>query len=105
MAENLEFDDNVAKRFDWFYASEDVIRRRTEVLRALGAKPGDDVLDIGCGPGYYVAEIAGTVAPGGSVTGIDRSAAMLGSAERRCLETTYVVILKVICPNIFNDPM
>ena len=38
--------------------------------RALGLKPGDSAVDLGCGPGLYCARLA---ALGYSMTGIDRS--------------------------------
>lgn len=51
--------------------------RRRQVYDGLvalsGAKPGDRVLDIGCGTGYFSRRAARAVAPGGQVTGIDPS--------------------------------
>lgn len=38
--------------------------------RALGLKPGDSAVDLGCGPGLYCAQLA---ALGYTMTGIDRS--------------------------------
>ena len=57
-----------------------MLRRRALVREAIGARPGDRVLDVGCGPGFYVAEILDEVGPEGSVVGVDGSAAMLGLA-------------------------
>jgi SAM-dependent methyltransferase len=41
------------------------------------------VLDVGCGPGFYVAELLETVGPTGSVVGIDSSPDMLAVAAKR----------------------
>lgn len=45
-----------------------------------GACPGDRVLDIGCGTGYFAIRIARAIEPGGSVVGIDPSQPMLDYA-------------------------
>jgi len=50
-------------------------------LRALTPKPGEHVLDIGCGGGETAVELACAVAPDGTVVGIDRSAAVLAFAR------------------------
>jgi SAM-dependent methyltransferase len=52
-------------------------------VQALELRPGHDVADIGCGPGEDAREMARRVAPGGSVTGIDTSAAMITEARGR----------------------
>jgi ubiquinone/menaquinone biosynthesis C-methylase UbiE len=49
----------------------------------LGVQPGATVLDVGCGTGIALAEIADLVGPGGTVVGLDPSAAMLEQARRR----------------------
>jgi SAM-dependent methyltransferase len=51
-------------------------------LAALAPQPGDRVLDIGCGGGETAVDLAQAVAPGGAVTGIDLSAAILAFARR-----------------------
>jgi SAM-dependent methyltransferase len=49
-------------------------------------QPGANVLDIGCGSGYPAFAAAAGVSPGGMVTAIDISPAMLGVASRRAAE-------------------
>jgi SAM-dependent methyltransferase len=41
-------------------------------------------MDVGCGPGFYCAELAEEVGPSGAVVGVDSSASMLALAARRC---------------------
>jgi SAM-dependent methyltransferase len=60
------------------------------LLARLGAKPGDSILDIGCGTGTTARPLAAAVAPGGHVTGIDISVPMLGIARERAGEITYL---------------
>src|SRR3954451_13404216 len=78
--EQLEFDERVAAQLEAFYRSRDVMRRRSLAQEALAAQPGDVVLDVGCGPGFYVADIAER---GAEVIGVDGSPAMLAVARRR----------------------
>jgi SAM-dependent methyltransferase len=51
-------------------------------LVALAPRPGESVLDIGCGGGETTLELARAVAPDGTVVGVDLSAAMLAFARR-----------------------
>jgi SAM-dependent methyltransferase len=51
-------------------------------LAALAPRPGESVLDIGCGGGETALDLARAVAPDGTVVGIDLSAAVLAFAQR-----------------------
>ena len=62
------------------------MRRRGLVRAALRAATGERILDVGCGPGYYCAELLQEVGPSGEVVGVDGSPAMLELAARRCAE-------------------
>ena len=53
------------------------------VMDALGLKPGERVVDVGCGPGTTAIELASRVAPSGEVVGVDISPAMVAAAARR----------------------
>jgi SAM-dependent methyltransferase len=80
----LAFDEDVARQIEALYLTRDAARRRRLVRETLAAQPGDRVLDVGCGPGFYCLEIAEEVGPDGSVVGIDAAAPMLELARRRC---------------------
>jgi ubiquinone/menaquinone biosynthesis C-methylase UbiE len=60
--------------------------RRHRVFNQLaaqsGARPGDRVLDVGCGTGYFTRLMAQAVAPGGSAHGVDPSADAITEARR-----------------------
>lgn len=49
----------------------------------LSLRPGDTVLDLGCGTGLNLALLVAAVGPSGTVVGLDRSPEMLGMARRR----------------------
>lgn len=61
--------------------------RRGSVYRALatvaGIRPGDRVLDIGCGPGPLTRAAAKVAGPTGHVIGVDLAPEMVGYARRR----------------------
>jgi len=52
-------------------------------MAALKPRPGEHLLDIGCGAGETSLELAAAVAPGGQVTGLDISGILLEVARRR----------------------
>jgi ubiquinone/menaquinone biosynthesis C-methylase UbiE len=60
-------------------------RRRVyaRITALSGARPGDQVLDVGCGGGYLARLLAAAVRPGGQVTGVDPSGAAVRYARRR----------------------
>lgn len=54
------------------------------LLNAAQIKPGEDVLDVGCGTGVFSREAIKVVGPAGSVTGADLSESMLVVAREIC---------------------
>ena len=93
MSGQLEFDEQTAKQLEKLYMSGDVRRRRRIASEALSPRPGDRVLDIGCGPGFHVAELADIVGEGGHVIGVDVSDTMLASAAGRNADCANVEFL------------
>jgi arsenite methyltransferase len=80
----LVFDEDAARKIEALYLIGDALRRRRIVREALAASAGERILDVGCGPGFYCAELLEDVGPSGSVVGIDGSEPMLALAARRC---------------------
>ncbi|MCL2778263.1 MAG: class I SAM-dependent methyltransferase [Polyangiaceae bacterium] len=65
-------------------AKEDILASPKEAALALAApRPGERVLEVGCGAGAMIIELAKRVAPGGSVVGIDISEPILAFARER----------------------
>nr|WP_246335412.1 methyltransferase domain-containing protein [Microcella alkalica] len=56
---------------------------RTTAIAQLDPRPGERVLDLGCGTGLNHALLDAAVGPDGAVLGVDRSAQMLAAARRR----------------------
>ncbi len=53
-----------------------------EQLDRLGIRPGERVVDLGCGPGGVLHLLAERVGPGGSVLGLDRGHEFVALARR-----------------------
>ncbi len=71
----------------WVQKQEMFDALMTPVLKLLldrvGMKSGQKVLDIGCGTGASLLQLAGVVGPSGHVTGVDVSTPMLAMARAR----------------------
>jgi ubiquinone/menaquinone biosynthesis C-methylase UbiE len=86
----LAFDAETGKQLEALYRIGDAVRRRSIVRAALAATAGERILDVGCGPGFYCAELLEEVGPTGSIVGLDSSPQMLALAARRCAGHDHV---------------
>jgi SAM-dependent methyltransferase len=57
--------------------------RASDAWRRAGFTSGQTLLDVGCGPGYATADLAGIVGPSGRAVGVDRSRRFLDAASAR----------------------
>lgn len=70
-----------AQRLELRARAEDEVSARSEYIRLLAVRPGDHVLDLGCGSGAVTRALAERVAPNGKAVGIDACAALLPIAR------------------------
>jgi SAM-dependent methyltransferase len=62
------------------------------VLAAANARPGETVLDVGCGTGATTARLAAAVGPQGRVLGADISEPLIGAARAQNLANASFVV-------------
>jgi arsenite methyltransferase len=79
----MDFDERTSRHVERTYMTRDVVEQRRLTVEALDLQAGEDVLDIGAGPGFLACEMAAVVGEGGSVQGIDPSPSMLAIAAER----------------------
>lgn len=73
-----------ARVYDLISAEWPVYRAgRVAAIDLMALRPGDRVLDIGCGTGLNFPLVQDRIGPTGSITGVDASAQMLAQARRR----------------------
>jgi ubiquinone/menaquinone biosynthesis C-methylase UbiE len=75
-AAQIEFWNSAATRAwadEYAWMDRAVAALTKELLDLAAPQPGERVLDIGCGPGTTVLELAKHVGPGGHVLGADVS--------------------------------
>jgi arsenite methyltransferase len=80
----MTFDASASARVERLYQTPDIVEQRRASRALLALKPGEQVLDIGCGPGLLMLEMAQEVGALGRVAGVDVSADMLAFARARC---------------------
>jgi SAM-dependent methyltransferase len=59
------------RQLDQIEADRDTWQRPADIMQALNLRPGDSVLDLGCGSGYFSFKLSDTVGPDGRVTADD----------------------------------
>jgi ubiquinone/menaquinone biosynthesis C-methylase UbiE len=79
----FHFDEKTAEQLSMIYMTEDIREMQRQFRVWFDPKPGETILDVGCGTGVNSVAIAKLVAPGGKVIGIDNSEHMLKLAREK----------------------
>jgi arsenite methyltransferase len=87
-----KFDGLAAELLETLYTSPKIVARRRLALGMLALRPGERVLDVGFGPGFFAEEMARSVGRAGHVDGIDLSESMLAMAASRCADRPTVAL-------------
>lgn len=73
----------LARFYDLLALPRLTARQRGEAVACLALRPGDSVLDLGCGTGLSFAALVEAVGPTGRVVGVDLSPDQLARARQR----------------------
>lgn len=81
------FFDKVAT--EWDSKNHHYPRKIKDIMNILKPKPGDHVLDVGCGTGVLIPYLLESIGPTGRVVGLDYSKNMLRIAREKFPKQTY----------------
>jgi predicted methyltransferase len=76
--------EEFVKRFE--IESREVYGKRHEILELIGAKPGDRIIDLGAGTGFYTFLFSEAVGRDGEVLAVDIAPAFIRAIERKATE-------------------
>lgn len=65
------------------------------MLKRMALTPGQAVLEVGCGPGTDIFDLAEIIGPAGRLVGIDVSEVMIAEARRRASERQLPITFEV----------
>ncbi len=94
MASKREYNEEESKRTEQAYLSPEIVRQRARTFEVINPQSGEQIVDIGCGPGLLVHELAGAVGDKGRIVGADSSAPMIELAEKRCSQFSNVAFVE-----------
>ena len=78
----LSYGKDASARVAGIYRTAEIERQRAVCVELLASRPGERVLDIGCGPGLLAVDLARSVGRHGRVLAADVSVDMLSIAAR-----------------------
>ena len=81
--QEFRFDETTAQQLSMIYSTEDIREMQRQYREWFDPRPGERILDVGCGTGVNALAIAKLVGPQGKVVGIDNSDAMLRLAREK----------------------
>ncbi len=96
----MKYDKQAARNIERSYNTPDIANQRLRTLHALALNAGDKVLDVGCGTGFLVQEMASLGGEQGEVIGIDNSEDMLAVGRERCADLAQVELKQAAADQI-----
>ncbi len=81
MSATFSFDEKTAQQLSLIYQSDDIREMQRQYRVWFDPRPGEKLLDAGCGTGINDLALSKMVGAGGKIVGIDNSEAMLAVAR------------------------
>ncbi len=85
-----QFDEATSRKLEAVYLTPDVVAQRASIMALLKLQGGENIIDIGCGPGLTTMALAEVTGKNGSVLGVDIAEPMLSIARKRCAQLPNV---------------
>ena len=79
----FRFDEKTAQQLSMIYQTDDIKEMQRQYRAWFDPRPGEAILDVGCGTGVNALAISKLVGPAGKVVWIDNSDAMLAVARAK----------------------
>jgi SAM-dependent methyltransferase len=92
----------LVSRFFFGFGGPTASEERQLTMEMLAVSPGDRVIDVGCGPGNYIGDLA-AAAGSGLVVGTDASEAMVAAATKRNSSANSAYLRADACALPFED--
>jgi ubiquinone/menaquinone biosynthesis C-methylase UbiE len=93
----VDYDRNLGLQSSRLGRYQEGVRKRA--VAALQLKPGQTVIDVGCGTGASFARLIAAVGRNGRVVGVDQSAGMLAVATKRIADEGWTNV------ELIEDPV
>jgi len=86
-------------------AAADQIQLRARLIELAAVRQGDTAVEIGCGTGALLCDLARMVGPGGRIIGFEPQAAFAQAAIRRLHTAAYESVSEVLCKSAEHLPL
>ena len=96
----VTYDKKAAREIERSYQTPEIINQRIQTLDGLGLRPGESVLDVGCGTGLLLQLMSNEVGDSGQASGLDFSDDMLELARQRCDKLSNVRLYQGSADNL-----
>lgn len=92
----FHFDEKTAQQLSMIYQTDDIREMQRQFRVWFDPRPGEKILDVGCGTGINDVALSKLVGPAGRIIGIDNSEAMLAIARAKASAANVEYQLKAI---------
>jgi len=92
----FRFDEKTAQQLNMIYQTDDIREMQRQFRVWFDPRPGEKILDVGCGTGVNDIALSRLVGPFGKIVGIDSSEAMLAIARAKAAAANIEYQLKSV---------